>query len=393
MPTDPRADWDTLCRVMGRPELIDDPRYDTPQKRTACLDELEAHIQSWVLDQADAHHVVAALHAAGLPGARVSTLGEALDSEQTIARDMTPEIPDRSGRRVLSVQRLTAGSAASELLREGDLLLSVEGRPVSRFQDVQSAAQQEQVRLRVLRDGEPLDLVIPTEPLDGKGTTRALLWAGALLQPAPLSLARQLGLPRSGVYVSRYWFGSPADRYGLQATHRILEVDGVPTPDLDSFLGVVRGKPDRGSVRLETVDLEGKLSVGTLKLDRVPRDRVGLGSEVVLLDLDSGAEVTYELVFPEAANADAGLVSVASPIGQGLLGKREGVEEKPGQLVGHIVPHAEMRGPGGLRGVDVKARTLPKVAGRIVRHPGPARRNLAAVDESRTAVRRTPPPA
>lgn len=100
MPTDPRADWDALCRVMGRPELIHDPRYDTPQKRTACLDELEAHIQSWVLDQRDADQVVAALHAGGLPGARVATLGEALDSEQTAARDMTPGISDRSGRHV-----------------------------------------------------------------------------------------------------------------------------------------------------------------------------------------------------------------------------------------------------------------------------------------------------
>jgi CoA:oxalate CoA-transferase len=100
MPTDPRADWESLCRIMGRPELIDDLRYDTPQKRTACLDELEAHIQSWVLDQPDADHVIAALHAGGLPGAKVSTLGEALDSEQTIGRNMTPEIPDRSGRRV-----------------------------------------------------------------------------------------------------------------------------------------------------------------------------------------------------------------------------------------------------------------------------------------------------
>ena len=78
-------------------------------------------------------------------------------------------------------------------------------------------------------------------------------------------------------------------------------------------------------VRARIGQLRGRLTeLGTLKLDRVPRDRVGLGSEVVLLDLDSGAEVTYELVFPEAANADAGLVSVASPIGQGLLGKREG---------------------------------------------------------------------
>ncbi len=64
--------------------------------------------------------------------------------------------------------------------------------------------------------------------------------------------------------------------------------------------------------------------LGTLKLDRVPKDRVGLGSTIVLCDMDSGDEVTYELVIPELADVEAGLISVASPIGRGLLGKKEG---------------------------------------------------------------------
>jgi transcription elongation factor GreA len=64
--------------------------------------------------------------------------------------------------------------------------------------------------------------------------------------------------------------------------------------------------------------------LGTLKLDRVPRDRVGLGSTIVLLDLDTDAEVTYELVIPEISDAEAGLISIASPIAKGLLGRQEG---------------------------------------------------------------------
>ncbi len=64
--------------------------------------------------------------------------------------------------------------------------------------------------------------------------------------------------------------------------------------------------------------------LGTLKLDRVPKDRVGLGSTIVLLDMDTDAEVTYELVIPEVADAEAGLISIASPIARGLLGHREG---------------------------------------------------------------------
>lgn len=100
VPTDPRAHWDAVCRVMGRVDLIDDSRYDTAEKRGECLDELEAHIQGWVLDQPDASTVVAKLHAGGLPGARVLTLGEALDCEQSRTRGMTPEVDDRSGGRV-----------------------------------------------------------------------------------------------------------------------------------------------------------------------------------------------------------------------------------------------------------------------------------------------------
>jgi crotonobetainyl-CoA:carnitine CoA-transferase CaiB-like acyl-CoA transferase len=97
MPTDPRADWDVMCEVMGRPELARDARYETYPKRAERLDELEAHIQDWVMDQDAADTVVAALDRAGLPGARIMRMSEALDCEQTRARGMTRETDDRSG--------------------------------------------------------------------------------------------------------------------------------------------------------------------------------------------------------------------------------------------------------------------------------------------------------
>lgn len=67
-------------------------------------------------------------------------------------------------------------------------------------------------------------------------------------------------------------------------------------------------------------------SLNSLNMGQLPRDRVGLGSKVTLLDLDNDTEVNYQLVFAEIADLDAGGVSIASPIGKSLLGKREGDE-------------------------------------------------------------------
>jgi transcription elongation factor GreA len=78
-------------------------------------------------------------------------------------------------------------------------------------------------------------------------------------------------------------------------------------------------------VRARIGQLRERLSeLGTMNLDRIPRDRIGLGSTIVLLDLDIEVEITYELVIPEMADLEKGLVSAASPIGRGLLGHKDG---------------------------------------------------------------------
>ncbi|MCY4189055.1 MAG: transcription elongation factor GreA [Bryobacterales bacterium] len=61
-----------------------------------------------------------------------------------------------------------------------------------------------------------------------------------------------------------------------------------------------------------------------IDLSKIPRDAVGLGSTVVLYDLDQEREITYELVTSEESDVGAGKISTTSPIGRSLIGKREG---------------------------------------------------------------------
>ena len=62
-----------------------------------------------------------------------------------------------------------------------------------------------------------------------------------------------------------------------------------------------------------------------MNLDKVPRNKVGFGSTVHLKD-NQGSVTIYQLVMPEDADVEHGLISTASPIGRALLNKEEGDE-------------------------------------------------------------------
>jgi transcription elongation factor GreA len=66
--------------------------------------------------------------------------------------------------------------------------------------------------------------------------------------------------------------------------------------------------------------------VMSLDINRIPKDRSGLGSTLFLKDLNTEREIQYHLVFPEEVNPDEGKISTASPVGRALLGKQEGDE-------------------------------------------------------------------
>ena len=66
--------------------------------------------------------------------------------------------------------------------------------------------------------------------------------------------------------------------------------------------------------------------ISSIDPSQIPPDRVGLGSKVVVQDVQGGAAETYEMVFGDALELEEGHVTMSSPIGRALLNKAVGEE-------------------------------------------------------------------
>src|SRR5437588_2499101 len=66
----------------------------------------------------------------------------------------------------------------------------------------------------------------------------------------------------------------------------------------------------------------GELSL--INMNNIPRDRAGLGSQVTVYDSTKEEEIVYHLVTSEESDVTTGKISTTSPIGRGIMGKKEG---------------------------------------------------------------------
>ena len=100
-------------------------------------------------------------------------------------------------------------------------------------------------------------------------------------------------------------------------------------------------KERQGMVNARLNQLKRRLAeISMIDFTKIPHDRVGLGSIVVVLDVTHDEEITYNLVTVEEADFASGKVSTTSPIGRALLGK------EPGDMV-------RVQSPGGLKELEI----------------------------------------
>ena len=71
--------------------------------------------------------------------------------------------------------------------------------------------------------------------------------------------------------------------------------------------------------------------ISLIQVDRIPKDRAGFGSTLEVID-GHGEKMSFQLVMPEDADAEKGMISTTSPIGRALINK------EPGDSVKVITP-------------------------------------------------------
>ena len=84
-------------------------------------------------------------------------------------------------------------------------------------------------------------------------------------------------------------------------------------------------KDRQGFVSARVGQLQRRIAeLSSIDLSRVPKDRVAFGSTVHLEEEEGGDERVYRLVASEEVDTAKGWISPGSPVGQALIGKREG---------------------------------------------------------------------
>ena len=87
-------------------------------------------------------------------------------------------------------------------------------------------------------------------------------------------------------------------------------------------------KERQGIVNAQLAMLKKRVGeIAMINLDRIPRDRAGFGS-TVHLRIEDGGTVVYQLVMPEDADVEKGMISTSSPIGRAILNKEVGDDIK-----------------------------------------------------------------
>ena len=104
--------------------------------------------------------------------------------------------------------------------------------------------------------------------------------------------------------------------------------------DLSENAEYAAAKDRQGFIEGRIGELEFKLAnIDIIETDNLPKDRAVFGCKVVLENIETGEDVSYQLVGPDESDIENGRISVSSPLGKAIIGRKPGDEltlEVPG---------------------------------------------------------------
>lgn len=140
------------------------------------------------------------------------------------------------------VRKVECGSQQG--LDEGDLVLAINGKIMTRISDLDVMYDHEFLDLTIVRNQKELDLRVATVTTEDLETNRVVVFCGAVLHRPHHAVRQQISVLHSQIYVGGRVRGSPAFQYGLMPTNFIVAVNGVKTTTMDEFLTEVDKIPD-----------------------------------------------------------------------------------------------------------------------------------------------------
>lgn len=91
--------WERLCRVLDMPELTEDERFNTNERRTENWEELKTILESAFQKEGSAYWIEA-LEEENIPCSLIQDIAQLMNDPQVLARDMIEDIPLSSGEKL-----------------------------------------------------------------------------------------------------------------------------------------------------------------------------------------------------------------------------------------------------------------------------------------------------
>lgn len=225
--------------------------------------------------------------------------------------------PTKIGLLVAEIVLLEGPAAPLEdnyLIKEGDILISINDEPIAthvRVDEILDENVGKELKFTLQRgSGEYFHQLITIGDLHKITPSRYVEVGGACFNDLSYQIARNNCIPVRGVYIN-----DPSGSFELSGSdsgmYMLLSIDDIPTPDLDTFIQVMKTIPDRKRVSICFRDVAGVYgeTIQVIYLDRhwnttfrlsQRNDNTGLWDFTDLLGKD---EELPKLPAPEPQNA------------------------------------------------------------------------------------------